>query len=387
MDVSMYKRRAWLEIDLDALSRNVRKCRAIIGDQCKLTAVVKSNAYGLGVEVIARELINAGADMLAVACLSEGKRLRRILPDTDILILGDTPVCDMPDAAKINLIATVWRQDQVAAAAECGLRVHAKLDTGFHRLGFDCRNENMPEVVRVLSMPGLNLEGVYSHLALVNREEDLKQFELFDGAVEYLRAHGINPRYVHIDDSIGMVRYPEHQCDMVRVGAFLYGVWPSRYDDPITAEPVIATLKARVTHLSHLEVGQGAGYDYLFRAERPSTLATICAGYGDGYARAASKYGGEVSIRGKRCRLAGLACMDQMMADVTDVAGVSVGDEVVLFGGRDVPIMEYADWCDTNRNEAITRLTARVPRLYMRMGEVVRVLDYENDGQIMSLNE
>ena len=376
MDASMYMRRAWLEVDLDALSRNVRKCRSIIGDKCKLTAVVKSNAYGLGVEVIARELIDAGADMLAVACLSEGKRLRRILPDTDILILGDTPICDMPDAANLNLIATVWREEQVKAAAECGLRVHAKLDTGFHRLGFDCRKENLPELARILAMPHLKLEGVYSHLALVNREEDLKQFELFDNAIEYLRAHGISPRYVHIDDSIGMVRYPEHQYDMVRVGAFLYGVWPSRYDDPITAEPVIATLKARVTHLSHLEVGQGAGYDYLFRAERPSTLATICAGYGDGYARAASKYGGEVSIRGKRCKLSGLACMDQMMADVTDVKGVSVGDEVVLFGGREIPIMEYADWCDTNRNEAITRLTARVPRLYMRGGEVVKVLDY-----------
>ena len=105
-------------------------------------------------------------------------------------------------------------------------------------------------------------------------------------------------------------------------------------------------------------------------------LATICAGYGDGYARAASKYNGEVSIRASRCKLAGLACMDQMMADVTDVKGVSVGDEVTLFGGREVPIMEYADWSDTNRNEAISRVTARVPRLYMRGGEVVEVMDY-----------
>ena len=214
---------------------------------------------------------------------------------------------------------------------------------------------------------------MYSHLALVNAEEDARQFARFDAAVEYLRAQGIAPRYVHIDDSIGMVRYPGQQRDMVRVGAFLYGVWPSRYDDPITSEPVIAALKARVTNISRLEPGEGAGYDYLFRAERPSVLATICAGYGDGYARAASKYGGEVSIRGRRCRVAGLACMDQLMADVTDVPGVQVGDEVVLFGGREVPIMEYADWADTNRNEAIARVTARVPRLYLRGGEVVEV--------------
>lgn len=376
MDASKYKRRAWLEVDLDALDRNVRKCRQIIGDKCALTAVVKSNAYGLGAEVIARELVKAGADVLAVACLSEAKRLRRILPDAEIMILGDTPLDDMPDAARLNLICTIWTERQAVKAAECGLRVHAKLDTGFHRLGFDCRAEKLPEIARILGMKGLKLEGVYSHLALVNHDEDMKQFALFDAAVEYLRAHGISPRYAHIDDSIGMVRYPEHQRDMVRVGAFLYGVWPSRYDDPITKEPVIATLKARVTHLSHIGIGEGAGYDFLFRAERPSTLATICAGYGDGYARAASKYNGEVSIRASRCKLAGLACMDQMMADVTDVNGVSVGDEVTLFGGREVPIMEYADWSDTNRNEAISRVTARVPRLYMRGGEVVEVLDY-----------
>lgn len=376
MDASKYKRRAWLEVDLDALDRNVRKCRQIIGPKCALTAVVKSNAYGLGAEVIARELIRAGVDVLAVACLSEARRLRKRLPDAEIMILGDTPLDDMTEAARLNLICTIWTEKQARIAAKCGLRVHAKLDTGFHRLGFDCRAQNLPQIARILGMEGLKLEGVYSHLALVNHDEDMKQFALFDAAVDYLRAHGIAPRYVHIDDSIGMVRYPEHQRDMVRVGAFLYGVWPSRYDDPITNEPLIATLKARVTNLSHLEIGEGAGYDFLFTAKRKSTLATICAGYGDGYARAASKYNGAVSIRGKMCPLAGLACMDQMMADVTDVPDVDVGDEVTLFGGRDVPIMDYADWSDTNRNEAISRITQRVPRLYMRGGDVVEVLDY-----------
>ena len=373
MDASIYRERAWLEVDLDALERNVRKCRSIIGADCALTAVVKSNAYGLGAVPIARALMAAGVDMLAVACLDEALQLRRALPAAQIMILGDTPVRRMAQAARQDLVCTRWTAEQARAAARCGLRVHAKLDTGFHRLGFDCKEGALAALAAALSTPGLRLEGVYSHLALVNAEEDARQFARFDAAVEYLRAQGIAPRYVHIDDSIGMVRYPGQQRDMVRVGAFLYGVWPSRYDDPITSEPVIAALKARVTNISRLEPGEGAGYDYLFRAERPSVLATICAGYGDGYARAASKYGGEVSIRGRRCRVAGLACMDQLMADVTDVPGVQVGDEVVLFGGREVPIMEYADWADTNRNEAIARVTARVPRLYLRGGEVVEV--------------
>ena len=110
MDASKYKRRAWLEVDLDALDRNVRKCRQIIGDKCALTAVVKSDAYGLGAEVIARELVKAGADVLAVACLSEAERLRRILPDAEIMILGDTPLDEMPDAARLNLICTIWTE-------------------------------------------------------------------------------------------------------------------------------------------------------------------------------------------------------------------------------------------------------------------------------------
>lgn len=375
MDASCYRTRTWLEVDLDALERNVRKCRDIIGPKCALTAVVKSDAYGLGAVPVARELMGAGVDMLAVACMSEARKLRRALPDAPVMILGDTPICDMAEAARNDFVCTIWNIEQARAAAKCGLRVHAKLDTGFHRLGFDCRSESLEQMADALSVPGLRLEGVYSHLALVNSGEDARQFARFDAAVEYLRARGISPRYAHIDDSIGMVRYPEQQRDMVRVGAFLYGVWPGRYTDPITEQPVIATLKSRVTNLTHLEPGEGAGYDFLFRAARKSVLATVCAGYGDGYARAASKHSGEVSIRGARCKLAGLACMDQLMADVTDVPEVKVGDEVVLFGGREVPIMEYADWSDTNRNEAIARVTARVPRLYMRGGEVVEVLD------------
>ncbi len=376
MDARAYMDRTWLEVDLDALERNVRKCRSIIGPNCALTAVVKSDAYGLGAIPVARALWAMGVDMLAVACLSEARVLRAALPDAQIMILGDTPIRRMGEAAAMNLVCTVWTREQVCAAANCGLRVHAKIDTGFHRLGFDCRENALAELAGVLKQPGLRLEGIYSHLALVNREEDERQLERFDTARAYLRAQGITPRYFHIDDSIGMVRYPEHQLDMVRVGAFLYGVWPARYTDPITAEPVIAALKARVTHLSHLEPGEGAGYDYLFRAQRPTVLATVCAGYGDGYARAASKYGAQLSIRGQRAPLAGLACMDQLMADVTDIPGAAVGDVVTLFGGREIPIMEYADWADTNRNEAIARITARVPRLYLRGGEVVEVLDY-----------
>lgn len=292
------------------------------------------------------------------------------------MILGDTPLARMGEAAQLDVVCTVWTRQQVRAAARHGLRVHAKLDTGFHRLGFDCREDALAGLVEALSEPGLRLEGVYSHLALVDRAEDERQLARFDAARAYLRAHGVTPRYFHIDDSIGMVRYPEHQLDMVRVGAFLYGVWPARYVDEITAEPVIAALRSRVTHLSRLAPGEGAGYDYLFRAQRPTVLATVCAGYGDGYARAASKYGAQLSIRGVRAPLAGLACMDQLMADVTDIPDVAVGDVATLFGGREIPIMEYADWADTNRNEAIARVTARVPRLYMRGGAVVDVLDY-----------
>lgn len=376
MDAGKYTQRTWLEVDLDALGRNVRKCRELIGPDCALTAVVKSDAYGLGLVPMARALWAEGVDMLAVACLSEARILRGALPEARILILGDTPISRMAEAADMELRCTVWTRAQIDEAARCGLRVHAKLDTGFHRLGFRCGAADLEALAEALSAPGLRLEGVYSHLALVNREEDERQLQLFDAALEYLRARGIAPRYAHIDDSIGMVRYPEHRLDMVRVGAFLYGVWPARYSDPITREPVIAALKSRITHISRLEPGEGAGYDYLFRASRPSRLATVCAGYGDGYARAASKYGAQASIRGRRAPLAGLACMDQLMVDVTDIPEAEVGDEVTLFGGREIPILEYADWADTNRNEAIARVTARVPRLYLRAGRVVEALDY-----------
>lgn len=363
------KLRTWLEVDMDAIRRNLYKARSAVKAGCEIAAVVKSDAYGLGMEPICRALREWGVNRFAVACFDEAARLREILPDAWILILGDTPVELMHAAAEMGLRCTVWRPEQFAAAAECGLKVHAKLDTGFHRLGLPCETDaDLDELTALLKTPGLLLDGVFSHLALVNREEDERQFGMFDAAVARIRAAGIDPGCVHIDDSIGMVRYPAHQCDMVRIGAFLYGVWPSRYDDPITRNPVAATLKSRIISLTRLRAGAGAGYDYLFRAQRDSVLATVCAGYGDGYARLASKRGGEISIRGRRAPLAGLSCMDQLMADVTDIPGAAVGDEVTLFGGE-IPIMEYADWCDTNRNEAIARVTARVPRLYMYGGE------------------
>jgi alanine racemase len=215
------------------------------------------------------------------------------------------------------------------------------------------------------------IEGVFTHLALRDAASDRSQLDLLKSVRDELSARGVSIPMVHALDSIGMVRYPDDHMDAVRTGAWLYGVYPKRYEHPEESQLAL-TVKTRIAQLHRVPAGECLGYDESHPLNRDSIVATLSAGYIDGYPRQNNV--GEVEIRGKRAPLVGLVCMDQMMVDVTDIPEAREDDEVILLGSS-IGVDEYAEWGRLNRNESLARTGKRVPRVYMENGKIVEIID------------
>jgi alanine racemase len=246
--------------------------------------------------------------------------------------------------------------------------VHVKVDTGLHRLGLD--PDTAAEIVADISRTGwIRVAGLYTHLGIHTAEMDRAQTVKLRMVHERLRDHGIEVPMTHAVDSIGMARYPEDHMDAARIGAWLFGVTPYRYERPELCRPV-ARFKARVSQVRLVKKGELVGYDDDHPLPEDRVIATVSAGYVDGTPRL--MHGQDIEIRGARARVYGLVCMDQLMADVTDIPGVSEGDEVTFLGGI-ISVNEYAKMGNLNRNEAWARIGRRVPRVYFEGGIPVRV--------------
>lgn len=363
--------RAWAEVDEDALLHNYRLARSLCRADTRFMCVVKANAYGLGLFRTVQTLAEAGADWFAVAAPEEALIVRQAVPGAHILLLGPAEESYLPDLIGQGVSLTVGDiQDGVAAsraAQAVGRRalVHVKLDTGLHRLGFT----DVAGALRLKDLPGLTFEGIYSHLALRSAEQSAAQEHLFTAMADAAAAGGLRPGMRHLLDSIGLTRYPQWQMDAVRVGAFLYGNVPIKWDRYSEGKSVV-TFKARVTRVAWVKQGEGVGYDDT-PLGRDTRVATLSAGYIDGYSRSLSGKG-HVLIRGKRARVLGLVCMDQMMVDASEIPDVQIGDEAILLGGG-ITLPEYAEWGRLNRNECLGVIGRRVPRVYMRAGKPVHV--------------
>ena len=374
MNYEQASARCWAEIDLDIVEANYASARRICGPDVRIIPVMKANAYGLGAAALSRALAAKGAELFAVAELNEALELKRAC-GTDVLVLGMVAPCQMARAVAEGVVCTVYSADMAraldAAATQVGkpARVHIKLDTGLHRLGFDWdrAGETLPGV---FALENLRVEGLYTHLALRERAADEAQIARLRAVTDSLRAAGLDFGALHAADSIGMVRYPEYRFDAVRIGAWLYGVVPGGYSNENGECRVPARLVTRVVQLRRVAAGEYLGYDEDHPLARDAVIATLSAGYADGYPRLNSV--GEVGIRGRRAPVAGLVCMDQMTVDVTAVPGVRPGDEVTLLGGG-IGLDEVAGWAGTNRNDLLSRIGRRVPRVYLRGGEVEEI--------------
>lgn len=364
MTLEEAKERCWLEVDLDALCENYLEAKRICKEETTVIPVLKADAYGLGAQEVGKALFELGARLFAVAAASEAEALCAALPEAEVLLLGRAGREQMTrlieKGVKLTLYSPLQAREMILCAQNAGKPacVHIKIDTGLHRLGFEAE-EIAREMPALLKDGWLRPEGAYTHLGLHTPKTDQEQFEKLEYAFRELENLGCRGLMVHALDSIGMVRYPQKQYSAVRVGAWLYGVTPSGCPWPEKCRSV-AKLKCRVAQIHQVKKGELVGYDDEDFLKRDSRILTLSAGYVDGVARRSS---GMVEIRGSRAKVQGLACMDQMMVDGTDLPHCEEGDEVCFFGDS-ITIDEYAAWGGLNRNEALSTVGTRVPRVY-----------------------
>ncbi len=342
-------------------------------------AVVKANAYGHGAVMVAKAVLAAGADRLGVVCVDEGEELRRAGIDAPVLIMGHTPAAQAERVVGLSLTPTVSTRrfaealSQAAISSGVTLPVHLKLETGLNRYGLP-REQLLPLAEATRHLPGLDVEGLWTHFATGDEADKSyvrRQFSAFSevaGRLSWIRL-------LHVANTATVLDMPELSLGMVRVGIGIYGCYPSaQVERDIALRPVLS-LKSRVGRLRRLEAGESVGYGCTWTAARPSVVALVMAGYGDGLRRALSNRG-NVLVRGRRAPLVGRIAMDMCVADVTDIPYVALDDEVVLIGRQrdeEVTADEVARLCDTISYELLTGITARVPRLYVRGGRVVAV--------------
>lgn len=368
----MFERSVWVEIDLGAIAHNVKEIRKITAEKTKICAVVKADAYGHGAVAVARAVLQAGADRLAVAIMSEALELRRAGFRVPILVLGHTPLGQAPIIVDHDITQTVFSMDlaqaisKVAVAAGKTVNVHIKIDTGMGRIGI--RPENAGDFVEAVSrLPGIRIEGVFSHFATSDSSDKsftYEQYNQFMQALQLIEDKGIEIPIRHIANSAAVLDLPEMHLDMVRPGIILYGLWPSdEVNHTIELRPAMK-FKAQVCFSKDMPSEAPISYGRAYFTNQPSRIATLPVGYADGWSRLlVNKV--HVVVRGQRAPLVGRVCMDQCMIDVTHIPGVITGDEALLFGGDDLPVEEVATHMGTINYEIICMVGKRVPRLYV----------------------
>ena len=367
--------RCWAEIDLAVLERNLRLIRASLPAHMRYVAVVKADAYGHGLHQTAARLMHAGADLFAVANLAEAAALREIGPGWPVLLLSpllpeeDRHVLDYEVAVTVSSASEVDRLNEAARAAGRTLTIHLKIDTGMGRLGV--WHDEAPALYRKIQAAAhLKLAGVFTHFCSpdVDAAFTAEQRRRFLAALDACEGIDLGALFIHADNSAGLETIEvAGPFNAVRVGLLQFGILPHAGSllSQVQAEPVFS-FRTRVGLVKNLPAGTGVSYGRTHTLTRPTTVAILTAGYGDGLPRAASNRG-HVLIRGQRCPILGRVTMDQTIVDVTDVHGVVAGDEAVLVGrqeGAQIGLAEFSAWADTIPWETLCSVTKRVPRLY-----------------------
>lgn len=360
-------------VHLDALEHNIRLVQSKLSPGVEIMAVMKGDGYGHGIAGIYPTMKKCGIKRYAAAVWEEGAALRNAGAESEpILLLGDTWDEQLPEVIRYRLTPTIFCVDTARKlndlARETGIvqPIHIKLDTGMSRIGFPADKTSLPDILTIVKMENLSIEGVFTHFA---RADELdcdaapKQFAKYLAMIEAMEKAGIKIPLRHTANSPSIMLRPEVQLDAVRAGDVLYGLCP--VDEKIWTESgfrEVMTWQTYVALVKTVPAGTEVGYGGTFTAKRPTRIATIPVGFADGYNRRLSNRGC-VSIRGCEAPIIGRVCMDQFMVDITDIPDVQRGDEVTLLGG-DLTILRMADLLDINVDEVVCGISKRVPRIY-----------------------
>ncbi len=386
LKMKTFVKRTWAEVNVDAISANIAEIRKIVGSGVKIMASVKADGYGHGVKMTAKTVLDAGADCLAVSCVNEAIEIRNFGINAPILVLGYTPEGEYETAIRNDVTLTVFRKEDAAeldaVAEKIGktAKVHIKINVGMNRIGFE--TSEIDEAAEIMNMKNLFAEGIFTHFPCADENEDeltKKQFEKYTDFVNKLEEKcGKKIPVHHVCNSAATVKFKNMHLDMVRAGIIVYGLYPSENFDRnlINLTPAMS-IKTVVSRIQCICKGEKISYGGTYEAEKEMKIATLPIGYADGLSRLLSNKG-RVIIGGNYANIVGKVCMDQCMIDVTDVNNVNVGDEVIIMGcadGKSVSADALAGIIGTINYEIVCDVGKRVPRVYLKNGEITDILN------------
>lgn len=378
----MAQRLTWCEVSKAALMGNLAEFRRLVGPDCRLSPVVKANAYGHGLELAARAFMEGGADALCVNDAWEAGRLRGAGIAAPVIILGNVPPEQAEEVVELGAEVVAYDRDLLVALDRAGkaagktVKVMVKLETGTNRQGL--RMEEAWKLVSLAAeLDGIQLAGLSTHFADIEDTTDhtfaREQLDRFNAGVDILKTRGLKSVMRSVGNSAATILWPEAHLDMVRVGIGAYGMWPSTetfvtaaltHRNQLALQPAL-TWKTRVAQVKEVPAGEYVSYGRTFRTTHPARLVVLPVGYYDGYDRGVSNMAW-VLIRGRRAQVRGRVCMNMIMIDTTHIPGAAAGDEVVLLGCQgeeQVTAEQMAGWADTINYEITTRINERIPRV------------------------
>ena len=373
-----HKYRSWVEVDLDNFIGNLKEIKRLVGPNIDFIQAVKADAYGHGAIEISNVALKNGARMLGVANADEGIQLRVSGIEAPIVILGPSTESEIEEIIKYNLTPSVSdltfarKLQKALEKAGSTISVHIEVDTGMGR-GGTMHSEAIKLVRDVLALPNINLEGIFTHLA--SSEIDIpynnQQWQLFSTLLAELEALNIKIPIRHMDNSGGILNYPQFILDMVRPGIMTYGIYPSPASEAKANLAPVMSFKTTIVLIKDFPPGYGIGYNSTFVTKEETRIATIPVGYGDGYGFILSNQG-EALINGKRAPIVGRISMDLCTIDVTHIPDCTVGDEVVLLGKQGneyISANEIAAKAKTISYEVLCALGKRAPRIFLQKGK------------------
>lgn len=368
--------RCYAEISLEAIGHNIREVKKRLPEGVNLLGVVKANAYGHGAVPVASYLENQ-VDYFATATIEEAVELRENGISAPILILGYVSPSQYGDLVEYDITQTIDSYAQALALEKEAARqnrkakAHLAVDTGMTRIGFQVTEHDADEAAKIADLPHIELEGMFTHFSCADQEDKTycsMQMEKYDKMTALLAERGVTIPLRHICNSAGIMEFDDHRFEMVRSGIITYGIYPSEEVKKERLDLIPAlSWKSHVIHVKEVGPGIGVSYGATYVTEKPMTrIATVSAGYADGYPRALSNQGC-VLIHGKKAPIIGRICMDQMMVDVTDIPDVQVEDVVTLVGtdgDETITIEEIANPAARFDYEMLCDISSRVTRVY-----------------------
>ena len=364
-------------INVNNFLSNLKNIRERIGKERKICMAVKADGYGHGAEALSKAAFAAGyADYAGVAAISEGVKLRESGIKEDMFLFSLALGEEVPElfdynitpfAADISYLNDIARE---AAKRNCVKTVHLKIDTGMNRVG--CKPEDSVKIAQLIAEnKNLKLGGICTHFAVSDtsnssdKEFTINQIKLFNSVIRNIKEKKIETGIIHAANSGGILNYPEAFFDMVRPGIILYGSYPDKTSEKSVAIKPVMTFESRVVLIKKIKKGEKVSYGCTWQACEDTFIATVPAGYADGYNRLLSSKG-KVEIKGKIYHVAGRVCMDQMLINIGNNHNIETGDKVILFGGdSSITCDSVADICNTISYEIYCNINKRVPRVFV----------------------